>query len=77
MKAIEKQLKGYFGMSGVQFYPGYITIQEGLLYWLVSLIQIRSMTLMIESLLQVMFLALVQDLSLGPVRKNKLLLFLQ
>jgi hypothetical protein len=49
----------------------------GLLYWLVSLIQIGLMTLMIESLLQVMFSALVQDLSLGPVRNNMLFHFLQ
>jgi hypothetical protein len=34
-------------------------------------------TLMIKSLLQVMFSALVQDLSLGPVRNNRLLHFLQ
>jgi hypothetical protein len=34
-------------------------------------------TLMIGSLLQVMFSALVQDLSLGPVRNNRLLHFLQ
>jgi hypothetical protein len=32
---------------------------------------------MIESLLQVMFSALVQDLSLGPVRNNRILHFLQ
>jgi hypothetical protein len=32
---------------------------------------------MIGSLLQVMFLALVQDLSLGLVRNNRLLHFLQ
>jgi hypothetical protein len=56
---------------------GYITVQGGLLYWLVSLIQIGPMTLMIRSLLQVMFSALVQDLSLGPVRNNRLLHFLQ
>jgi hypothetical protein len=49
----------------------------GLPYWLVSLIQIGSATPMIGSLLQVMFLALVQDLSLGPVRNNRLLHFLQ
>jgi hypothetical protein len=49
----------------------------GLLYWLVSLIQIGPMTLMIGSLLQVMFSALVQDLSLGPVRNNRLFHFLQ
>jgi hypothetical protein len=41
----------------VQF--GYIIVQGGLLYWLVSLIQIGSATLMIGSLLQVMFSALV------------------
>jgi hypothetical protein len=72
-----KELKGYFGMSGVQFSLGYITVQGGLLCWLVSLIQIGSMTLMIESLLQVMFSALVLDLSLGLVRNNRLFLFLQ
>jgi hypothetical protein len=63
MKAIGKQLKGYFAMFMVQFSSGYITVQGGLLYWLVSLIQIGSTTLMIGSLLQVMFSALVQ----GPV----------
>jgi hypothetical protein len=40
MKSIGKQLKGYFGMPGVQYISGYITVQRGLLYWLVSLIQI-------------------------------------
>jgi hypothetical protein len=77
MKAIGKQLKGSFAMSVVQFSSGYITIQGGLLYFLVSLIQIGSTTLMIGSLLQVMFSALVQDLSLGPERNNMLLHFLQ
>jgi hypothetical protein len=77
MKAIGKQLKGYFGMSRVQFNSGYITAQGGLLYWLVSLIHIGSTTVMIESILQIMFLSLVQDLSLGPVRNNRLFLFLQ
>ena len=77
MKAIGKQLKGYFTMFMVQFSSGYITVQGGLLYWLVSLIQIGSATLMIGSLLQVMFSALVQDLSLRPVRNNRLLHFLQ
>jgi hypothetical protein len=38
---------------------------RGLLYWLVSLIQIGSATLMIENLLKVMFSALVQDFPLG------------
>jgi hypothetical protein len=46
-------------------------------HWLVSLIQIGMATLMIRSLLQVMFSNLVQDLSLGPVRNNMLLHFLQ
>jgi hypothetical protein len=77
MKAIRKQLKGYFAMFVVLFSLGYITVQGGLPYWLVSLIQIGLVTLMIGSLLQVMFLALVQDLSLGPVRNNRLLHFLQ
>jgi hypothetical protein len=77
MKAIGKQLKGYFSMFMVLFSLGYITVQGGLPYWLVSLIQIGLATPMIGSLLQVMFLALVQDLSLGPVRNNRLLHFLQ
>jgi hypothetical protein len=76
MKAIRKKLKEYFGMSVVQFSSVYITDQRGLLYWLVSLIQIGSMTLMIGILLQVMFLALVQDLLLGHVINNMLLNFL-
>jgi hypothetical protein len=49
----------------------------GLLYWLVSLIQIGPTTLMIISLLQVMFSSLVQDLSLGPIGNNMLFHFLQ
>ena len=60
------------------------TIQFGIHYstggnlcWLVSLIRIGSATLMIESLLQVMFLDWDLDLSLRLVRNNKLLLFLQ
>ena len=60
----------------VQFSSRSIIVQGGLLYWLVSLIQIGMMTLMIGSLLQVMFSALVQDLSLGPVRNNRLFHFL-
>jgi hypothetical protein len=77
MKAIGKQLKEQFGMSEVQFSSGYITFQGGILYWLVLLIQIGSATLMIESLLQVMFSSLVKNLSFGHVRNNKKLLFLQ
>jgi hypothetical protein len=72
-KATKRILRYVWGT--IQF--RYITVQGGLLYWLVSLIQIGSTTLMIESLLQVMFSALVQDLSLGPVRNNRLFLFLQ
>ena len=44
---------------------------------MVSLIQIRMMILMIESLLQVMFSVWDLDLSLGLVRNNMILLFLQ
>ena len=42
---------------------GFITVQGGHLYWLVSLIQIGLAILMIESLLQVMFFSLGS----GPV----------
>jgi hypothetical protein len=77
MKAIGKQLKGYFDMFVVSFSSGYITFQGGILYWLVSLIRIALTILMIESLLQVIFSSLVQDLSLGLVRNNRLLYFLQ
>jgi hypothetical protein len=42
-------------MSSVHLSSGYITFEGGLIYWLVSLIQLRLMTLMIEILLQVMF----------------------
>jgi hypothetical protein len=75
MKSIGKKAKRILHYVMVQFSSGYITVQGGLLYWLVSLIQIGSVTLMIESLLQVMFSALVQDLSLGPVRNNRLFTF--
>jgi hypothetical protein len=51
MKSIGKKLKGYFGMYGVQFNLGYIRVQGGLVYWLVSLIQIGSETLIIEIIL--------------------------
>ena len=61
----------------IQFSLGFITIQGGHLCWLVSLIHIGSAILMIESLLQVMFLVWDLDLSLGLVRNNRLLLFLQ
>jgi hypothetical protein len=65
-------------MSGVQFSLGYIIAWGGrLLYWSVSLIQIVMATLMIEILLNVMFPSLVQDLSLGLVRNNRLVFFLQ
>jgi len=68
---MELEQKGYFGMFVVQFGLGYITIHGGLLCWLVSLIHIGIATLMIVSLLQVIFLALVLDLSLELVRNNK------
>jgi hypothetical protein len=77
MKSIGNKLKRYFFMFLVQFILGYITVQGGILYWLVSLTQIGLATLMIGSLLQVMFSTLVQDLSLGPVRNNRLFHFLQ
>jgi hypothetical protein len=64
-------------MFMLQFSLGYITVHRELLYWLVSLIHIGSLTMMIKSLLQVMFSALVHDLSLGPVRNNMLFHFIQ
>ena len=76
MDIIGKKQEWYFGISGVQFSLGFITIQRGLLCWLDSLIQIELATLMIEILLQVMFSALVLDPSLG-ITRNKLILFLQ
>jgi len=57
-------------MSVVQFISGYIIVKGALIYWLVSLIHIGLTTLIIGSLLQGLFSALVQDLSLGPVRKK-------
>ena len=77
MKVIGKQQKEYFDIFKVQFSLGFITVQGGNLCWLVSLIQIGPTILMIENLLQVMFLVSDLDLSLGRVRNNKLLLFLQ
>jgi hypothetical protein len=77
MKATGKKLKGYFTMFMVQFSSRYITIQGEHLYWLVSLIQIGPVTLMIRNILQVMFSALAQDLSLGPIRNNRFFYFLQ
>ena len=77
MKVIGKQQKEYFDIFEGQFSLGFITVYGGHLCWLVSLIQIGPTTLMIGSLLQVMFLVWELDLSLGLVRKNKLLLFLQ
>ena len=77
MKVTRKQQKKYFDIFEVQFSLGFITVHGGHLCWLVSLIQIGSMILMIESLLQVMFSVWDLDLSLGLVRNNKLLLFLQ
>ena len=59
----------------IQFGIHYST--RGNLCWLVSLIQIGLAILMFESLLQVMFSVWDLDLSLGLVRNNKLLIFLQ
>jgi hypothetical protein len=59
----------------VQFWIHYSS--GGVLYCSVSLIHIGSGTLMIEILLQVMFSSFVHDLSLGPVRNNRLFHFLQ
>src|SRR5882757_9171358 len=77
MKVTGKQQKEYFDIFEVQFSLGFITVQGGNLFWLVSLIQIGSAILMIKILLQVMFSIYDLDLSLGLVRNNKLLLFLQ
>ena len=77
MKVTGKQQKEYFDIFKVQFSLGFITVQGGNLCWLVSLIQIGPAILMIGSLLQVMFLVWDLDVSLGLVRNNKLLLFLQ
>lgn len=77
MKSIGNQLKQYFGISVVWFISEYITVQGGLLYWSISLIHIGPTTMMIGILLYVMFSSLVQDLSLGPIRNNRIFLFLQ
>ena len=69
--------KEYFDIFEMQFTLGFITVQGGNLCWLVSLIYIGLVIMMIESLLQVMFSVWDLDLSLGLVRNNKLLLFLQ
>ena len=60
----------------VQFNSGSITVQGQLHYWLVSQILIGLVTLMIGSLLQVMYLLLVQDLLLGLARNKVPLLSL-
>jgi hypothetical protein len=59
---IGNKIKGHFGMFEVKLTSVYITSQGRLFYWLVSLIHIGPTTPMIKSLLQFMFLALVQDL---------------
>jgi hypothetical protein len=76
MRVTRKKQNGYFDIPMLQFSLGYIKFQGGLLYWLVSVISIVLATMMIESLLQVMFLVLVPHLSLGIVRNNRLFLFL-
>jgi hypothetical protein len=58
-------------------WAAFIVPQKSTLCWLVLVISIGFATLMIGSLLQVMFPVLVPDLSLGLVRINVLLLFLQ
>ena len=76
MKVTRKHKKEYLDIFEVQFSLGFIIVQGGNLCWWVSLIQIGSVILMIEILLQVMFSVWDLDLSLGLVRNNKLLLFL-
>ena len=51
LEVIGKQQKGYFGISRVQLSLGFITIQRGLLCWLVALISIGLATSMIKILL--------------------------
>ena len=76
MKVTGKKQKEYFDIFEVQFSLGFITVQARNLCWLVSLIQIGPAILMIERL-QVMFSVWDLDLSLGLVRNNNILLFLQ
>ena len=75
MKSIGKQQKIYLCISWIQFSLGFITVQGGLLCWLVSLIQVGSVTLIIYSLLHDMFSILVSDLSLVLVGNNTISLF--
>ena len=77
MKVTRKQLKEYFDIFEVQFSSRFITVQEHLHCWLVSLILIGLVTLMIESILQLMYSLLVYDLLRGLVRKNLTYLFLR
>ena len=76
IKFIGKHPKEYFSTFMVQFSSGSIRVQGKLHYWLVSQILIGLVTLMIGSLLQVMYLLLVQDLLLGLVRNETSLLSL-
>jgi len=57
-------------MFDVQFSLGFITVEKHLLYWLVSLILIGLVTLMIGSLLQVMYSLLLLDLLHGLARNK-------
>ena len=77
MKVTKKKQKEYFDIFEVQFSLGFIIVQGENLCWLVSLIQIGLTILMIEILLQVMFSVWDLDLSVGLVRNNKILVFLQ
>ena len=70
MKFIGKQPKEYFGTFVAKFSSRSITVQGKLHYWLVSQILNGLVTLMIESLLQVMYSLLVQDLLLA-IARNK------
>jgi len=77
MRVIGKKQKGYFGISNVWFNMGYIIVQGGVLYWLVSLFLIGTKILIIEGLLEVMFSTFFPDLSLGIIRNNRVFIFLQ
>jgi hypothetical protein len=76
VKVNGNQPKEYFDTFMVQFSLGSITVQGQLHYLFVSQILIGLVTLMIGSLLQVMYLLLVHDLLLGIARNKVPLLSL-
>ena len=76
MKVIGKSPKENFGTFVVQLSLGSIIVHGKLYYWFVSQILIGMVTLMIGSLLQVMYLLLVHDLLLGLARNKVPLLSL-